>query len=80
MPTNANVKRAARAEAAIAGYRAAQGDTAREDDEDPRTRIIDLVTDLHHLADARNIDWDDVIFITAEHHQAETEQPEPGQG
>jgi hypothetical protein len=59
-----NEERAQRAEAAIAAYPGG-------DPEDLTATIVDLVTDLMHLAHLNNIDPDDVAQLAAVHFDEE---------
>jgi hypothetical protein len=61
-----NEERAQRAEMALAGYDAS-------DPEDLAATIVDLVTDLMHLAHRNDIEPDYIFQTSADHYTAEVE-------
>jgi hypothetical protein len=63
-----NAERAQRAEAALAAYQGRDaGDTLADN-------IVDLVTDLMHLAHANDIEPDYVMHASADHYTEEVEE------
>ena len=66
--TTTNAVRRARALAALEGHAMHAGEDGRDTD---RARLIDLVTDLRHLADAWQVDFDQVVELSAIHHTEE---------
>ena len=63
-----NVDRAQRAEAALAAYQGRDaGDTLADN-------IVDLVTDLLHLAHQNDIEPDYVTHLAQKHYDAEVEE------
>ena len=44
------------------------------DEEDTQTNMTDLICDLHHLADNQGIDFEDVLRMVEDHHEAEIDE------
>lgn len=64
----ANTKRASRARAALRTYSRAVGNG----DEDSETQLSDLLCDLMHLADAKQVEWAEVVSRAENHYSAES--------
>ena len=63
-----NEKRAQWAERAVAGYENAKCPCMRSD---PESCIQDLLTDLRHLCDREDVDWDRMLRMVDIHHSEE---------
>lgn len=52
----------------IEGYITAAGDTG-----DQETNLADMLTDLHHWAEANDVNFDAALDLAEENHRAETD-------
>lgn len=66
-PQEANAVRALNVVDVLADYMRLVGDSG----EDLKIGVTDLLGDLHHLADAVGVDWDEALDDSSRHYRAE---------
>jgi hypothetical protein len=77
VPGRENALRAARALRAVAKYRDDYGLTAADGLD---TAVTDLICDLQHLCDRKDLGFESILHMARIHYRAETDHGEEGPG